>query len=70
MFILSSLTPLSIELESKYKKSVEKAIEYVRTIKNFNDLVDLRTPAFYCLGPEPSSFVLQNIEIEQKKSKC
>ena len=39
-------------------------------IEDFDDLVDLRTLAFYCLGLEPSAFVLQNIEIEEKKSKC
>ena len=58
------------KLKSRYKIRVEKAIEYARTIEDFDDLVDLRALAFYCLGPEPFAFVLQNIEIEEKKSKC
>ena len=49
---------------------MEKAIEYVRTIEDFDDLVDLRTLVFYCLGPEPSAFILRNLDIEEKKSKC
>ena len=48
---------------------MEKAIEYVRTIEDFDDLVDLRTLAFYCLGPDPFAFILRNIETEEKKSK-
>ena len=48
---------------------MEKAIEYAKPIKDWDDLVDPRTLAFYCLGPEPSAFVLRNIDIEVKKSK-
>ena len=48
---------------------MRKAIEYARTIDSWDDLVDLRTLAFYCLGPEPSAFVLRNLNIEGKKSK-
>ena len=29
--------------------------------------MDPRTLAFYCLGPEPSSYVLRLIDIEKKK---
>ena len=46
-----------------------KATEYVRMIENWEDLVDPRTLAFYCLGPDPSMYVLRLIEIEGKKSK-
>ena len=35
----------------------------------WDDLVDPRTLAFYCLGLEPSAFVLRNLNIEGKKSK-
>ena len=49
---------------------MQKAIEYVQIVKSWDDLVDPRTLAFYCLGPEPSAFVLRNLEIEGKKSKC
>ena len=56
------------KLKSRYKEHVGKAIEYARTIEDFNDLVDLRTLAFHCLGLEPFAFGLRNIEIEEKKS--
>ena len=46
-----------------------KATEYVRTIENWEDLVDPRTLAFYFLGPDPFAYVLRLIEIEGKKSK-
>ena len=80
IFILimwSSLTPLVIssavkrrpKLKSKYQGRVEKAIEYAKSIESWEDLVDPRTLAFYCLGPDPSPYVLQNIDIEEKKSK-
>ena len=48
---------------------MRKAIEYTRTIEICDGLVDPRTLAFYCLGPEPSAFVLRNLNIEGKKSK-
>ena len=56
------------KLKSRYKERVGMAIEYVRTIDDFNDLVDPQTLAFHCLGLEPFAFVLRNIEIEEKKS--
>ena len=49
---------------------MEKAIEYGQTVENWDDLLDPRTLAFYCLEPEPSTFILRNLEIEGKKSKC
>ena len=58
------------KLKSRHKERVEKAIEYAKMIEDWDDLVDPRTLAFYCLGPNPSAFVLRNIEIEEKKSKC
>ena len=48
---------------------MEKAIEYAKAIESWEDLVDPRTLAFYCLGPDPSAYVLRLIEIEGKKSK-
>ena len=57
-------------LKSKYKQRVVAAIEYVRTIEDFDDLVNPQTLALHCLRPEPSAFVLQTIVIEEKKSKC
>ena len=57
------------KLKSKYQDRVEKAIEYARTIESWEDLVDPRTLAFYCLGSNPSPYVLRNIDIEGKNSK-
>ena len=48
---------------------MEKAIEYAKAIGSWEDLVDPRTLTFYCLGPNPSAYVLRLIEIEGKKSK-
>ena len=48
---------------------MQKAIEYARTVENWDDLVDPRTLTFYCLGPEPFGFVLRTLSIEGKKSK-
>ena len=57
------------KLKSKYQGRVEKEIEYAKMIESWEDLVDPRTLAFYCLGQDPSSYVLQLIDIEGKKSK-
>ena len=57
------------KLKIKYQGCVEKAIKYAKAIESWEDLVDPRTFTFYCLGPNPSSYVLQLIEIEGKKSK-
>ena len=48
---------------------MEKAIEYAKTIESWEDLVDPCILAFYCLGPDPSPYVLRLIDIEGKKSK-
>ena len=72
-----SLTPLVVslavkrrpKLKSKYQGRVENAIEYARSIESWEDLVDPRTLAFYCLGPDPSPYILRNIDIKEKKSK-
>ena len=48
---------------------MQKAIEYARTVENWDDLVDPRTLAFHCIGPEPFAFVLRTLSIEGKKSK-
>ena len=49
---------------------MEKAIKYAKSIEDWDDLVDPCTLTFYCFGPEPSTFILHNLEIEGKKSKC
>ena len=57
------------KLKSRYIERVEKAIEYALTVENWDDLVDLRTFAFYNLGPDPSAYVLHLLRIEKTKSK-
>ena len=54
------------KLKSRYIERVEKAIEYIPTIKNWDDLVDPRTLAFYNLGPDLSSYILRALSIEEK----
>ena len=44
---------------------VQAAVEYAKTIDDFDDLVNPRTLARHCLALEPSSFVLRAIEIEE-----
>ena len=46
---------------------MEKVIEYAKMIESWDDLVDPRTLAFYCLGPDSSSYVLRLIDIGGKK---
>ena len=54
-------------LKSKCKKRVQAAIEYMKMINDFDDLVDPRTLAYHFLGLKPSSFIiLRAIEIEEK----
>ena len=55
------------KLKSRYNERVEKAIEYALTIESWDDLVDPQTLAFYNLGPDPSSYVLRTLSIEEKK---
>ncbi|KAK9991205.1 hypothetical protein SO802_026190 [Lithocarpus litseifolius] len=55
------------KLKSRYKSHVEAAIECMKTINDFDDLVDLRTLAHHCLGLKPSAYVLRAIKIEEKK---
>ena len=57
------------KLESKYQGRVKKAIEYAKTIESWEDLVDPHTFTFYCLGLDPSPYVLRLIDIKGKKSK-
>ena len=73
--IWSSLTLFAVffvvkrrpKLKSKYQDYVEKEIEYAKTVESWDDLVDSRTFVFYCLGPDPSPYVLRIIDIEGKE---
>ena len=78
LHVWSSLTTYSFpfavkkrpKLKSKYQGRVQKAIEYSKSIESWDNLLDPRTLAFYCLGPDLSPYILRNISIEEKKSKC
>ena len=78
LHVWSSLTICSLpfavkkrpKLKSKYQERLQKAIEYSKSIESWDDLLDPQTLAFYCLGPDPSPYVLRSISIEEKKSKC
>ena len=56
------------ELESQFEERIQEAIKYVSTIDDFDELVDPRTLARHCLGPEPSLYVLQAIDRKERKS--
>lgn len=60
LFFLAKDRP---ELESKFVDLVHATIEYASTI---DDLVDPRTLAHHCLGPEPSQYILRAIRREEK----
>ena len=57
------------ELESKFEERVQAAIKYARTIDDFDELIDPRTLAHYCLGPEPFLYVLSTLNREERKHK-
>ena len=57
------------ELESRFSGRVQVAVEYARTIEDFNELIDPRTLAHHCLGLEPSLYVLSILDREEKKRK-
>ena len=57
------------ELEAKFAERVQAAIKYARTIEDFGELIDPRTLARHCLGPEPSLYVLSTLDREERKRK-
>ncbi|KAL0014155.1 hypothetical protein SO802_001224 [Lithocarpus litseifolius] len=67
LFVVSCAVKRWPKLKSRYRQSVEAVIEYAKMIDDFDDLVDPRTLALHCLGPETSTYVLRTIEIEKKK---
>lgn len=54
------------KLKSRNKTRVLVAIEYAKTIDDFDNLVDPRTLARHYLGPDHSPFVLHANKIEEK----
>ena len=57
------------ELESRFEERVQEAIKYMRTIEDFDELVDPCTLAHHCLGPKPSPYMLRVIDRDERKSK-
>ena len=57
------------EIESGFDERVQATVEYARTIEDFNELIDPRTFACHCLGPETSLYVLNALDQEEKKHK-
>ena len=57
------------DLESKFDEWVQAEVKYARTIEDFNELIDPRTLARHCLGPEPSLYVISALDREEKKRK-
>lgn len=58
-----------LELEDKFKEWVLEVVKYASTIEDFGELVDPRTLARHCLGPEPSTYILSAIDWEERKGK-
>ena len=58
-----------LEQEAKFAERVQAAIKYARTIEDFGELIDPRTLARHCLGPEPSLYVLSTLDREERKRK-
>ena len=49
--ILPFVVKERLELESEFDERVQAAVQYARTIEDFNKLIDPRTLARHCLGP-------------------
>ena len=70
LFAILFAVKRQLKLKNKYQGHVEKAIEYAKRVESWDNLVDPQTLAFYCLGLDPSPYVLRNLDIEGKKSNC
>jgi len=57
-----------LELESQYHDQVRVALAFAREIEDFDNLVNPHHLFDYCLGPEPSKYVLEKI-FQEEKSK-
>ena len=68
-YVLPFTVKERLDLESKFDERVQAAVKYARTIEDFNELIDPRTLARHCLGPEPSLYVLSALDREEKKCK-
>ena len=57
------------DLDNKFNRRVQAAVKHAATIEDFNELIDPRSLARHCLGPEPSLYVLSALDREEKKRK-
>ena len=57
------------DLDNKFNGRVQAAVKHAATIEDFNELIDPRSLARHCLGPEPSLYVLSALDREEKKRK-
>ena len=57
------------DLDNKFIVRVQAAVKHAATIEDFNELIDPRSLARHCLGPEPSLYVLSALDREEKKRK-
>ena len=55
-------------MEEQYQGRVEATLEFVLTLssEDFKGLIGARRLYKYCLGPEPSKFVLEKIALEER----
>ena len=60
------LAKIRSKLKSRYKGCVRGALDYAKTIEDFDKLIDPRTLARHFLGPDPSPYVLRAIAREEK----
>ena len=57
------------DLDNKFDRRVQAAVQYAATIEDFNELIDPRTLARHYLGSKPSLYVLSALDREEKKRK-
>ena len=69
MIYLLFTIPQRPHLKKRYNGHVKKVKEYLRTIRDFDDLISPQSLFLHFLGLEPSSKVRKNLEVV-KKSKC
>ena len=67
LYIFCSVVKERPELKSRFEGRVQEAIKYASTIEDFNELVDPHTLARHGLVPKPSLYVLQAIDLEERK---
>ena len=67
LFLATKAQP---KLKNRYKNCVKSATEYMRTIDDFDKLINPKTLARHFLGLKPSPYVLRAIVEKKKVSAC